>query len=100
MIVGAVTTCPPLRVPVLMALLVSPLYSAVMTLVPVVLKVLIQVAEPKEITTAPQPVSVTPPTLMLSVPLGERPVTVAVKVTALPATLGLTLLVTAVVVVN
>ena len=58
-------------------------------------KVATQVAE--DSATTPQPVSVVPPALKLIDPVGDKPVTLAVKVTAVPATLGLRLLLTVVV---
>ena len=63
-------------------------------MVPAVVKVLMQVAEPDVSVTVPQPVSVNPPALKLMLPPGDKPVTAAVKVTVVPATLGLRLLLT------
>ena len=61
-----------------------------------VAKLVGQVAEALASATAPQPEIVVPPALKLIVPVGVAPVTMAVKVTAFPARLGLTLLLTVV----
>ena len=55
-----------------------------------------QVAEAEDNTTASQPKIVMPPSLKLIVPVGNVPLTVAVKVIVLPTWLGLALLITAV----
>ena len=92
----AFTICPLVSVPVLAALLLSPLYSAVMVLVPVVVKLVMHCALAATITTAVQPTMLAPPFLNWMVPVGLLPVTVAVKITLALTMLGEPLLVTAV----
>ena len=75
------TTCPPLSVPVLKELFESPEYIAVTVWVPTAsVEVVTEVAEP-ELSATGEP-RLLPSTVNCTVPVGELPVTVAVKLTA------------------
>jgi hypothetical protein len=76
------TTWPPLRVPLLLELLLSPEYVATIVNVPALANDVLHCAEPDASVTAEQPVIVVPFEVNPTVPVGDDPpLTVAVNVT-------------------